>query len=197
MFLRGVMKRWKAGSVGAAHDDEGAATCCPAEPSLLEELAADSEDFAELAAVLKLDLPAVIAALVTEQRQTPAQLVERLAARESASNPSPPADAPPPAPVEEIAGVAGAGGGEAQVKITVALAGDETRLARVRELCAGVAASLPPHLQAEKPADPRPGWLSWGGGGEVGWGRWTRARGGARVHREAPPRAVRPVMAPS
>ena len=38
---------------------------------------------------------------------------------------------------------------------------------------------------------------SWGGGGVVGWGRWTRAHGGARVQRDSPTAATRPAMAPS
>ena len=36
---------------------------------------------------------------------------------------------------------------------------------------------------------------SWGGGEAVGWGRWTRAHGGARVHRDNPTAATRAVMA--
>ena len=144
MFLRDVLVRWNERTVGAASDDGGDADTCRSAPSLLEELATDPEDFAELASVLKLDLQAVIAALVQERPRTPAELIERLVARESSRDTSSPADQP-------------------------TATAERTTLRR--------------------------NWFSWGG--EVGWGRWTRARGDARVHREAPTPAVRTAMAAS
>lgn len=54
--------------------------------------------------------------------------------------------------------------------------------------------------RALEPKDPTPSQAptpiaaSWGSGGAVGWGRWTRARGGARVHRGAPATTNRPAL---
>ena len=134
MFLRGVLKRWNERPARATEDDD-VATACRVAPSLLEELATDPEDFADLAALLHLDLAAVRAALVRERLQTPIDLLERLAA------------------------------------------------------------SIPMNA---RPADaPAVHDSSWGGGGTVGWRRWTRAHGGARVQRDSPAPTVRPAMAPS
>ena len=58
MFLREVLKRWSVRAVDAANGS-GAADGCRTTPSLLEELATDPADFADLARVLRLDLRAV------------------------------------------------------------------------------------------------------------------------------------------
>ena len=219
MFFREVLKRWTGQPGDAVHgggDDNGAASPCADATSLLGELAADSEDFAELASVLRLDLQAVIAALTSEQPpRTPSELVDTLAAHEVpapvASSPSATEAVIPATPlvwtrvaldrrgsvgtvyagwltpgaVKEIAGVAGEGGGETQVEITVALEDDDVRLARVRDLCARVGERLPATAPSAPVTTPRRTWLSWGSGGEVGWGRWVRARG-RRTHPAAP-----------
>ncbi len=76
MFLRDVLKRWRErpGDVveGGA---EGRASC------LLGELAADPEDFAELAAVLHVDFRVVVAALsAAEPPRSPEGLIAALTA---------------------------------------------------------------------------------------------------------------------
>lgn len=150
MFLRDVLKRWNVRAVDAAADDGGAADGCRT-PSLLEELATDPADFADLARVLRLDLRAVVETLTADPVSTPAELVAHLRGR----------------------------------------AKDEARLARVRELCAGVSEQLAvggnPAVSTEHDASAAtaPSEASWGGEAARGWGRWTRARGGARVHRSA------------
>ena len=151
MFLRDVLKRWTVRPVDAA-DDSGVADGCRTTPSLLEELATDSADFADLARVLRLDLRAVVETLAGDHTSTPDELVTALRGR----------------------------------------AADEARLARVRALCAGVAEQLAvggDHASAETRTDVSAATdtsgASWGGEAAGGWGRWTRARGGARVHRSA------------
>ena len=126
MFLRDVLKRRSDRAAGA----ERAAELAPTAMSLLAEVAADPEDFVDLARVLRLDLGAVIETLVTARPATPAALVVELTARARAL----------PAVVEAIA--------------------------------------------AERaPSRTAIGESSWGGR-EVGWGRWARVHGDARVHRE-------------
>jgi hypothetical protein len=137
MFFR------RPGGTSDGDGSGGVVAACGA-PSLLAELAEDSEDFAELAALLNVGMDAVVAALTSAQSpQTAAELVATLAA--------------PPAPS-----------------------------------AAPITQSPPSDGTQHHPA-------SWGGGEDVRWGRWTRARGGARVHREAAERdhgaAVRPAMA--
>jgi len=80
MFLRGVLKRWNVRSVDAA-DGSGAADGCRTTPSLLEELATDSADFADLARVLRLDLRAVVETLAGDHTSTPDELVTALRGR--------------------------------------------------------------------------------------------------------------------
>ena len=151
MFLREVLKRWNVRAVDAAADDGVAADGCRT-PSLLEELATDPTDFADLARVLRLDLRAVVETLAGDHTSTPDELVTALRGR----------------------------------------AADEARLARVRALCAGVAEQLAvgaDHTSAGTRTDASaatdPSAASWGGEAAGGWGRWTRARGGARAHRSA------------
>jgi hypothetical protein len=153
MSLREVLKRWNARTVGAAVDGDGVADGCRTTPSLLEELAADPADFADLARVLRLDLRAVIETLTADRTATPAELVSSLESR----------------------------------------AEDEARLTRVRNICAEVADRLAVGAEhstqhegsGEQPEPSESSATSWGGRKEGGWGRWTRARGGARVHRSA------------
>jgi hypothetical protein len=78
MYLRDVLKRWRErpGDVVEA----GSANSC-----LLGELAADPEDFAELAAVLHVDLRAVVAALSAAE---PPRSVELLVAALTATHES-------------------------------------------------------------------------------------------------------------
>ncbi len=150
MFLRDVLKRWNARPVEAATDDSGAADGCRPTPSLLEELATDPADFADLARVLRLDLRVVVETLTADHAATPADLVVRLQER----------------------------------------ADNEARLARVRALCAGVAQHLSGEIPTETTAPARPVTSSWEGGEEGGWERWTRALGGARVHRSVTERTT-------
>jgi hypothetical protein len=151
MFLRNVLKRWNVRAVDAAAGDGGAVDGCRTTPSLLEELATDAADFADLARVLRLDLRAVVETLITNRAATPTELVADLQRR----------------------------------------AADDARLARVRALCAevvdrltaGAPAGTSGELRGEDVREPAS--QSWGGEAAGGWGRWTRARGGARVHRSA------------
>jgi len=140
MFLRDVLKRRTTRPADTSVIDSVAAGGCRS-TSLLEELAADPADFADLARVLRLDLRAVVTALVTDDVATPSALVAHLAARRDA----------------------------------------ESGLRRVRALCAEIADRLAREdaiTPAETSVQPE---VSGGGG----WGRWARARGGARAHREA------------
>ena len=152
MFLRDVLKRWRTEPVDTTAAIQAAAGACRA-PSLLEELAADPADFADLARVLRLDLRAVVAALVTEDAATPSTLVARLTAQRDA----------------------------------------EAGLRRVRTLCAEIADRLATEDAIRPATAPQPG--ASGGGG---WGRWARARGGARAHRNGaahePTTAARPAL---
>jgi hypothetical protein len=152
MFLRDVLKRWSIRTVDAAADDGGAANGCRTTPSLLEELATDAADFADLACVLRLDLRAVIETLADDRVSTPENLVTSLRGR----------------------------------------AESEARLTRVRELCTGVSqqlavGTLPTSVETQRhdSAATAPSETSWGGEAAGGWGRWTRTRRGARVHRSA------------
>jgi hypothetical protein len=81
MSLREVLKRWNVRTVGAAVEDGQVADGCRTTPSLLEELAADPADFADLARVLRLDLRAVIETLTADRAATPAELVSSLESR--------------------------------------------------------------------------------------------------------------------
>lgn len=79
MFFPDVLKRWRGSANDAATVVDGIVCACPPPPtSLLEELAVDSEDFAEIAAVLRVDLRAVIETLLLTRPQTANELVERL-----------------------------------------------------------------------------------------------------------------------
>ena len=211
MFFRNAVKQRQVDAV-----DTGAVEACADATSLLEELAADPHDFVDLASILKLDLDAVVAALVQGRHRTSAALLAALrpdappapaaAAGETAATSDASTTPAPvwtrvaldrrgavgtvyagwltPGAIEEIAGVAGAAGAETQVEITVALADDEARLAHVRALCGQLDTRLAHAQQSGGDARRRSG-LSWGSGGERGWGRWARARGGARAHRDA------------
>ncbi len=79
MFFRAVLQRWREQPSG------GDAVCitdaCGSANALLTELAADPEDFADLAAVLNVDLRAVVAALASaEGPRIPDELVAALTA---------------------------------------------------------------------------------------------------------------------
>jgi hypothetical protein len=74
MSLRDVWKRWNERPV----DARGVADGCRSTLSLVEELAADPADFADLAHALRLDLRAVREALATHRDATPADLVAHL-----------------------------------------------------------------------------------------------------------------------
>ena len=80
MFLREVLKRWSVRAVDAANGS-GAADGCRTTPSLLEELATDPADFADLARVLRLDLRAVVETLTGDRVSTPEDLVTALRGR--------------------------------------------------------------------------------------------------------------------
>ena len=127
--------------------------------SLLEELATDAADFADLARVLRLDLRAVVETLTADVVSTPAELVAHLRER----------------------------------------AEDEARLARVRELGAGVSEQLAvgdnPAVSTEHDAaaTTAPSWMSW----EWGGSRWLGAvdacaRGRARPPKRRPNARQRP-----
>ena len=76
-MLREILKRWPSRSQVATSVDDG--TC--AATTLLEELAADGEDFADLAAVLRVDMRDVVATLVSERPTDAAALLTALAVR--------------------------------------------------------------------------------------------------------------------
>ena len=68
MFFRDVLKRRRLRTYDAAHlrvqaTDDRPAERCARPLSVLEELAADPEDFVDVAAVLRIDVPALVAAL--------------------------------------------------------------------------------------------------------------------------------------
>jgi hypothetical protein len=63
MFFRDVLKRRRASAGDTATTDGGVANACPRPLSLVEELAADPEDFVDVAAVLRVDVPTLVAAL--------------------------------------------------------------------------------------------------------------------------------------
>ena len=78
MFLRDLLKRRRLRAYDAAHlrvqaTDDGAAGRCARPLSLLEELAADPEDFVDVAAVLRVDLPTLVAALTAPPTRTAAR----------------------------------------------------------------------------------------------------------------------------
>ena len=62
MFFRDVLKRRRLRASDAA-TDSGPAERCARPLSPLEELAADPEDFVDVAAVLRVDVPTLVAAL--------------------------------------------------------------------------------------------------------------------------------------
>lgn len=143
MSFRAVLQRWREQPSGG--DDMCVADAGGSANALLAELAADPEDFADLAAVLNTDVRTVVAVLASTDG---------------------------PRTVDEL----------------------------VAALTAPVAASA--SASSGAPAfEPRRETTSLGGGGESGWGRWTRVRGGARVHPEPverePTRTARPAMAAS
>jgi hypothetical protein len=141
MFLRGVLKRSRERRGGAAvHEGSCTGASCDVSVDLLAELAADAEDFADVAAVLGVDLRTVATTLTSA--------------------------APPRSPAALVAALT------AHAVATAAVV------------------ALPLHRATPS-----------GGEEAVGWGRWTRARGGARVHRDIvvheARQAARPAMAAS
>ncbi len=140
MSLREAWKRWTGRRNDAADADGGVAGACSSTPSLLEELAIDPEDFADLARLMNVELRMVVATVVLTRPATVASLVAELGMRTTPS-------ATPPA-----------------------------------------AASEPQQPQQQQQSE--------GGGGAVGWGRWTRTRGGVRVHRATSAAARTALAAP-
>jgi hypothetical protein len=148
MFFRDVFRRWRR------QDGEaipcGVAACVVIDDDagrLLAELAADSEDFADLATVLKVELGAVLTALTgPTPPRTPDELVAVLKSMH----------APAPSAAHD------------EPSSAVVVAADTSSL---------------------------------GGGEAVGWGRWARVGGGARVHHDTverePVKAARSAMAAS
>lgn len=151
MFLRDILKRWSERPLDATTGDGTAASCRPA-LSLLAELATDSEDFADLAAVLQLDLDTVVETLVTAAPESPTALVATLTARS--------------------AGIGAADAAATPVVQAESTTSFQVGIAGIVDHGTSSAHSPTPAATSEQ--------SSWG---EGGWGRWTRARGGARVHR--------------
>lgn len=84
MSLREAWKRWNGRRIDAAEADDGVAGACPTTPSLLEELATDPEDFADVARLLKIELRTVIATIVATRPLTVASLIAQLDAPRAA-----------------------------------------------------------------------------------------------------------------
>src|SRR5688572_6554685 len=84
MSFREAWKRWNGRRIDAAEADRGVAGACPTAPSLLEELATDPEDFADVARLLKVELRTVVATIVATRPATVASLVAQLDARGAA-----------------------------------------------------------------------------------------------------------------
>ena len=151
----------------AAIHEHGTAVGCGTEPSLLEELAADPADFADLARVLGVDLDLVIATLVATRPATGEEFVARVRERIAAARPE-----------------ASATSNEHAAPPALAAVPIEDPLRHVRALCASVAEHLADLARGSTSKDRRRSPSPWGGEERRGWGRWTRVRWGARVHRD-------------
>jgi hypothetical protein len=77
MWLREILKRWVGRTAVSSRADD---VTRPA-ATLLEELAVDGEDFADLAAALRVDLRDLVATLVAERPTDPTALVAALRSR--------------------------------------------------------------------------------------------------------------------
>lgn len=170
MFLR---KR----PTDAATHDHGSVAACGVSPSLLEELAADSADFADLARVLGVDLDTVVATLVATRPATADELVVRLRERIAAG----------PSATTVVPAASGA------VPATETTTNDDP-LRHVRALCASVGERLTGLTSGSTTKDQRRTPSPWGGEERRGWGRWTRAQGSARVQRDGVDRPADPAV---
>jgi hypothetical protein len=72
MFFRDVLRRRRLRAYDAATSGTDAAAACTRPLSVLEELAADPEDFVDVAAVLRVDVPTLVAALTAPPARTEA-----------------------------------------------------------------------------------------------------------------------------
>ena len=164
MFLRNASTRARQQASHPTIDPAGIGAC-RATPSLLEELAVDAQDFAELARVLNVDLPTVTATLAATRPATIEALVAHLRGDVAAASPATLPDAPI-ATDDPFASARKLGGAMA------------ARLANAT----GILASIGRRARIT----PR--------GGEDGRGseRWTRTRDGARVHRSGSQPAAGP-----
>lgn len=84
MSLREAWQRWTGRRIDVVGAEGEVADACPTPPSLLEELALDPEDFADLARLPKVELRTVIATIVATRPLTVASLITQLDARRAA-----------------------------------------------------------------------------------------------------------------
>lgn len=164
MSLRNAPTRARQQAAYPTSDPAGVGAC-RATPSLLEELAVDAHDFADLARVLKVDLPTVVMTLAATRPTTVEALVAHLRGEVATASPATPPDAP--------------------------VASDDP-FASVRELGGAIAARLANATSILASIGRRVSITPWGGEDGRGSGRWTRTRGTPHVQRSGSDHAAGP-----